>query len=355
MFASENHPLIESTVEKQFPHNGTIQPKEFSNQRQIGYMLLATGAFVCACNVLMVTHTARLGVTTMEQVFAIGLVTTIIGALQHTFMARLDKALDWTDWQAVGLLVSSSASYASMLQCFFAALRILPVGNATALFITSVFMAPVLCKVFLHGEFVLRDIAVLIVALTGGVMIGLAEDGNGTNVIVPSWMYGLSIFLALCAALSVALSHLCMTAFSTHEIPSTVIAMSHGIGCIIAALIIQPNVPITLLISSKTELTGIMALCSGFIIGEIALNQGKHLTPTGQGLVARASELIYVYVFGAVFLGQVPSLPALLGAICIFGCVVFNGLVADEDEERIDCSDCNRPADDLAELGEPVH
>ncbi|KAJ2066986.1 hypothetical protein GGI16_009707, partial [Coemansia sp. S142-1] len=78
--------------------------------------------------------------------------------------------------------------------------------------------------------------------------------------------------------------------------------------------------------STGSEWLLMMAVGVFAFMGQVMLNRGLQLAPTGPATLMRNLDVVFAFILGITLFGEIPNWPGILGALVIISCTVAMGL-----------------------------
>ncbi len=140
----------------------------------------------------------------------------------------------------------------------------------------------------------------------------------------------LGIILAATAAITAALAYTTLRAVAT-QVCFLASVLSFGVFTLFVGFVTGGTVD---LFTSASN-TGIAAAAALFAFGaQCSISKGYEYCTAGKGAIVRTIELPLAYVFGIVFLGEVPNMVSVLGGTLILAATLIIGYEAVEKERE---------------------
>ncbi|KAJ1898811.1 hypothetical protein LPJ66_002515 [Kickxella alabastrina] len=287
-----------------------------------GYILMASSALGFAANSACVKALSLSQIPSLEIVFARSIVQLALGLLGCVFL-RASPLGPATSPRH--LLVLRGAAGAFGNACFFYAVSVMTLGDATVVFFTG----PVFSAVFAYwmlgepyGKFdrVASAVCILgiVLVLKPAVLFGGSESPKGGPEL---W----GAVAALVGAMSGALAY-CVVRKVGRAVNAMVHVVYFGfismIGSSVAMFLLQePRMPRGQYEWVVMGLVGVFAF-----VGQAMLNRGLQLAPAGPGTLMRNLDVVFAVVLGITLFDEVPDWIGLVGALVIVGCTVAMGV-----------------------------
>lgn len=216
-----------------------------------------------------------------------------------------------------GVLFLRGLLGAGGLICSFYAITHMPLADAIVLFYCNPIFAAILSFIFL-GERLDRRAAICIPLCLAGVILVtrppfLFGAGGGVDI------SGMSIAIALFAAVSAAGAYTCMRHLGGRDHPLTIVAYLY-IVAIPVSLVGSIVEWVTPTLTEVAILAGIGVFTQ---IAQMCLTKGLELESTGTATAAGNLQVVFSALWGMVFFGEFPAGPAYAGA----GFIILSTLI----------------------------
>ncbi|KAJ2852312.1 hypothetical protein IWW36_000455 [Coemansia brasiliensis] len=278
-----------------------------------GYVFMALSALGFASNSACVKALAISHIPSLEIVFARSIVQLSLGLLGCMFY-RISP-LGPTQWQVRKWLLLRGAAGAFGNACFFYAVSVMPLADATVVFFTGPVFSALFANWMLGEPYDAFDRAASVLCMSAIVMVvkptvlfgGHAEEGQLRGAVS-----------ALVGAMSGALAY-CVVRRVGRAVHSMVHVVYFGflsmVGSSIAMFAWQePRMP-----ASSREWI-LMGMLGTFAFGgQVLLNRGLQLAPAGPGTLMRNLDVVFAFVFGISLFDEVPDWISVGGALAKCG------------------------------------
>ncbi|KAJ2820859.1 hypothetical protein IWW50_004891 [Coemansia erecta] len=281
-----------------------------------GYVFMATSALGFATSSACVKALALSGMPPLEIVFARSVVQLLLGLLGCAWYGvRVAGPPHVRPW-----LVLRGAAGALGNACFFYAVSVMTLADATVVFFTG----PVFSAVFAH---------VMLGEPYDGVdrLASLLCMGGIVLVVRPAFLFGArdegsvaGAFAALFGAMSGALAY-CVVRRVGRAVHAMVHVVYFGFTSFVGSLVALSVGADFVVPQTRREYALMVGLGVCAFGGQVLLNRGLQLAPAGPGTLMRNLDVVFAFVFGVMVFGEVPDWIGVLGALVIVSCTVGMG------------------------------
>lgn len=227
-----------------------------------------------------------------------------------------------------GLTLARSLSGTVGIASFFAALQLLPLGDATVIFFTGPLWTAALAAVAL-GEPVARlDIAAAVVCLAGVAAVAHASGGGGGGggggaadtavaAALPLAARLTGVGLSLLGAVSSAVSYVIVRHMGA-AVPAALSVAAFGVTASVVGVAGMAATGTAVVVPANPLgwfITGGVGVCA--FGGSMALTAGLQRVPAGIATIVRYVDVALAYAYGVVLLGEVPTPLGAGGAAAI--------------------------------------
>ncbi|KAJ1751568.1 hypothetical protein LPJ79_001942 [Coemansia sp. RSA 1821] len=279
-----------------------------------GYVFMAASALGFASNSACVKALAISHIPSLEIVFARSIVQLFLGLLGCLFYRV--SPLGPAQWQVRKWLLLRGAAGAFGNACFFYAVSVMPLADATVVFFTGPVFSALFANWMLGEPYDAFDRAASVLCMSAIVM-----------VVKPTVLFGGSTeesqlrgaVSALVGAMSGALAY-CVVRRVGRAVHSMVHVVYFGFMSMVGSSIAmfawqEPRMPAS---SREWILMGMLGLFA--FGGQVLLNRGLQLAPAGPGTLMRNLDVVFAFVFGISLFDEVPDWISVGGAMVIAKC-----------------------------------
>lgn len=288
-----------------------------------GYILMAASAAGFASGSACVKALAISGIPALEIVFARSILQLSLGLCGCLwYQASPLGPAPWTGIVRRWLLLRGTAG-AIGNACFFYAVSVMPLGDATVVFFTGPIFSSLFAYWMLGEPYGWFDKVASLACMLGIVMV-LQPSALFHITGQQDRMYGAAS--ALVGAISGALA-ICVV----RKVGRQVHAMVHVVYFGFVSMVGSSSSMIILGIPFKwpqsTREWVLMGLVGSFAYcGQVMLNRGLQLAPAGPGMLMRNLDVVIAFILGIWLFSEVPDLLSVLGACAIVGCTMAMGV-----------------------------
>ncbi|KAJ2744070.1 hypothetical protein GGI20_003265 [Coemansia sp. BCRC 34301] len=276
-----------------------------------GYLLMAASALGFAANSACVKALALSRFPSLEIVFARSILQLALGLLGCLFCQTSPLGPP----AQRPLLVARGAAGAFGLACFFYAVTVMTLAQATVVFFTGPVFSALFASYMLAEPYGYFDRTMSVLCLLA---IVLVVNPQGSLAKDEVW----GAVAALVGAMSGALAY-CLVRKAGRAVHSMVHVVYFGalsmVGSGVLMFVVQlPRWPVT-----SWEWTLMAALGAFSFAGQVLLNRGLQLAPTGPATLMRNLDVVFAFVLGITLFAEMPDLVSIIGAVliaCSDGC-----------------------------------
>ncbi|KAJ2452673.1 hypothetical protein GGF42_003974 [Coemansia sp. RSA 2424] len=279
-----------------------------------GYVLMAASAFGFAANSACVKALSLSRFASLEIVFARSVLQLLLGLLGCLYyqISPLGPSA-----QRPWLVVRGTAG-AFGLACFFYAVTVMTLADATVVFFTGPVFSALFASWMLGEPYGWFDRSASVVCLLAIVLVvnpqGSLKDGEGWGAVA-----------ALVGAMSGALAY-CVVRKVGRAVHSMVHVVYFGVLSMVGSGVLMFVVQSPRLPDTKWEWAMMGALGAFSFVGQVLLNRGLQLAPAGPATLMRNLDVVFAFVLGITLFDEIPDLVSVLGAVLIVACTVAMGL-----------------------------
>jgi drug/metabolite transporter (DMT)-like permease len=285
----------------------TTRPNTFL-RIPLGLRFMA-GAALCFSLMALFVKLAGRTLPTMEIVFARSLFMAVFtfGLLRREGLAPLGNHRL--------LLFARGAIGVTALSLFYFAIPRLPLGDVTAIF----YMAPIWTA--FSAAFILRErTAGLVLAGIGTSLVGVALIARPTFLFGDGLgaLDGLAVAAAVGASILSGLVYTIVRKLRATDAPNVIIFYLSWVG-VVGALPFLGN----WVLPTGWAWAWLLGAGLSTQLGQIFLTRGLHLERAGRAVSVGYLQVVFAFVWGALFFGTIPGLQSLAGAVLIVGSVLL--------------------------------
>ncbi|KAJ2785819.1 hypothetical protein GGI15_001798 [Coemansia interrupta] len=300
------------------------RPRAMSSSELRGYLLMAASALGFATNSACVKALALAGLPALEIVLLRSILQLSLGLLGC--LAHGVSPLGPThDRRAFRWLVARGLFGAFGNACFFYAVSVMPLADATVVFFTGPVFSALFARMLLDEPYDGFDRVLSVVCLSGIVLVvqpGVLFGGDGAaGGAGMAWGAG----AALVGAMSGALAY-CSVRKAGHAVHAMVHVVWFGVLSLLgssAALYVSGGGRVP---GGAYEWCVAGALGAFAFLGQALLNRGLQLVPAGPGMLVRNLDVVFAFVFGVAVFGETTGVLKVAGAVVIVLCTVAMGV-----------------------------
>jgi drug/metabolite transporter (DMT)-like permease len=267
------------------------------------------GAALCFSLMALFVKLAGRTLPTMEIVFARSLFMAVFtfGLLRRQGLAPLGNNRL--------LLLARGAIGVTALSLFYFAISRLPLGDVTAIF----YMAPIWTA--FSAAFILRE------RTAGLVLAGIATSLVGVALISrPTFLFGeglgaldgVAVAAAVGASVLSGLVYTIVRKLRDTDAPDVIIFYLSWVG-VVGALPFLAN----WVMPSGWAWAWLLGAGISTQAGQLFLTRGLHLEQAGRAVSVGYLQVVFAFVWGAIFFGTIPGLQSVVGAVLIVGSVLL--------------------------------
>ncbi|ORX65484.1 hypothetical protein DL89DRAFT_270909 [Linderina pennispora] len=318
--ATETTPLVGNTSAAELEAASQRRRDELK-----GYVFMALSALGFATNSACVKALAIANFPSLEIVFARSVVQLALGLLGCLYY----RVSPMGPSNANGLrkwLVLRGAAGAFGNACFFYAVSVMTLADATVVFFTGPVFSAIFANLMLGEPYDGFDKIASAVCMLGIVLVLKPSALFSEHLGMLGEMHQVrGAAAALIGAMSGALAY-CVVRKVGRGVHAMVHVVYFGflsfVGSSIAMFAFQnPRLPQT------TYEWTVMAMVGSFAyLGQVLLNRGLQLAPAGPGTLMRNMDVVFAFLFGITLFDEVPDWISVLGAAVIVGCTIAMGL-----------------------------
>ncbi|KAJ1819559.1 hypothetical protein LPJ56_003616 [Coemansia sp. RSA 2599] len=310
------------------PHGETADEANKRRRDELkGYIFMGLSALGFATNSACVKALAIANFPSLEIVFARSIVQLTLGLLGCAF-CRVSPLGPSNKPGIHKWLFLRGAAGAFGNACFFYAVSVMTLADATVIFFTGPVFSAIFANILLGEPYDAFDKAASALCMLGIVlvlkptaffmhMLDVQEPGTSMNQ-----MRGATA--ALVGAVSGALAY-CVVRKVGRAVHSMVHVVYFGFLSMVGSSIMmfatqEPRMPRTTYEWTVMGMVGVFAY-----IGQAFLNRGLQLAPAGPGTLMRNLDVVFAFIFGITLFDEVPDWISVAGATVIIGCTLAMG------------------------------
>ncbi|KAJ2800014.1 hypothetical protein H4R20_004220 [Coemansia guatemalensis] len=286
-----------------------------------GYIFMAASALGFALNLACVKALSISKIPALEIVFArsvLQLGLGLLGCLYYRVNPAGPGGVGMRRW-----LLLRGASGAFGNACFFFAVTVMPLADATVVFFTNPVFSAILASWMLSEPYGRFDKVASTLCMLGIVLVVKPTAiFHATNM---DQNVNAGAAAALVGAMFAALAY-CLVRKIRGSVHSIVLVVYFGFVSFCCSLVAMFALQSPRLPQSHYEWTLIVMLGCFAFLGQVLLNRGLQLAPTGPGTLMRNLDVVFSFIFGISLFGEIPDWTAVIGSFVIVACTVAMGL-----------------------------
>ncbi|KAJ2586573.1 hypothetical protein H4R99_008417 [Coemansia sp. RSA 1722] len=290
-----------------------------------GYIFMGASALGFATNSACVKALAIAKFPSLQIVFARSIVQLSLGLLGCLYYRV--SPLGPSDKPGIHKwLVLRGAAGAFGNACFFYAVSVMTLADATVIFFTGPVFSAIFANLLLGEPYDTFDkiasavcmLGITLVLKPSAVFVHMADEQT------TELHQGRGATAALVGAISGALAY-CVVRKVGRAVHSMVHVVYFGFLSMVGSSIMmfatqEPRMPRTIYEWTVMSLVGVFAF-----VGQAFLNRGLQLAPAGPGTLMRNLDVVFAFIFGIALFDEVPDWISVAGATVIVGCTVAMG------------------------------
>ncbi len=275
----------------------------------IGLRYMVISAFFFSLMSVLVKLGGAYGFDSAQLVFA----RSFIALILSYWVIHREKIPFWNTPHRKLLLLRGGIGFVA-LNCFFYAITKLPLADATVIQYMNPAFVTVFAAIFLKEEFDSRVLIGLVLCVSGVVLIAQ-----------PSFLFGesrLELFSVGVAALGAVLSAGGYTTVRALKGKAEPILVVFYFPLVATPLSLPAAAPVW----KWPDLRGIAILLGIGVVTQIAqifMTRGFHMESASKASMMTYLQVVFAFVWGVAFFGEVPDLFALVGSCLILGGALF--------------------------------
>lgn len=331
--APSRHPHQHSTVNETLPLLSTDVSSQPPDQRSVdrkdelhGYFLMAISTLgFCAQSLFVHIAEESYHFPVASTIFIRAIVQTLFSCLyliRFTDMPNLFSSLTRTQWKLLAFrgITGSLAMYA-----LFAALRLLPVGDAITIYFFTPVITMALSSIVLHERIAFIHAIAAVISFIGVILVSRPDFGLSSTplVTVSDRVFGALLALAsafLSSAVYVTIRHL---GTSIHYMLSV---FSLGVACFLTSSLAGGIIGPRALIANKEGASAVLLSTFFAFAGQTTFNKGLQHCRAGPGALIRSLDVPMTYILAMVFLHEEPTVIRIIGSGLVLLASVMIGL-----------------------------
>ncbi|KAJ1936359.1 hypothetical protein FBU59_005078 [Linderina macrospora] len=290
-----------------------------------GYVFMALSALGFATNSACVKALAIADFPSLEIVFARSVVQLTLGLLGCLYYRVSPLGPSGSNGIRKWLVLRGAAG-AFGNACFFYAVSVMTLADATVVFFTGPVFSAIFANVMLGEPYGSFDKVASAVCMLGIVLVLKPTALFPEHLSILGEMHQVrGAIAALIGAMAGALAY-CVVRKVGRSVHAMVHVVYFGflsfVGSSIAMFVFQnPRLPQTTYEWTVMGMVGTFAY-----LGQVLLNRGLQLAPAGPGTLMRNMDVVFAFLFGITLFDEVPDWISVLGAVVIVGCTIAMGL-----------------------------
>ncbi|KAJ2875373.1 hypothetical protein GGH93_001654 [Coemansia aciculifera] len=274
-----------------------------------GYILMSASALGFAANSACVKALSLSNIPSLEIVFARSVLQLGLGLLGCLYYQISPLGTQQRSWLVLRGLAGAFGN-----ACFFYAVTVMTLADATVVFFTGPVFSALFANWMLGEPYGKFDRLASVVCLLG-IML----------VVKPQGQLGWGAVAALAGAISGALAY-CVVRKVGRGVHSMVHVVYFGALSFVGSAVMMFLVQVPRMPKTGSEWALMLAVGVFAFIGQVLLNRGLQLAPTGPATLMRNLDVVFAFVLGVTLFDEIPDWSGVLGALVIITCTVAMGL-----------------------------